>query len=236
MILDCRPPRSGTVLTVGTFDGVHRGHQRVLECIAKRGDELGLSSVLVTFDPHPLEIVRKEAAPPLLTLSTEKIEVIAESGINYVAIVPFTKKLQRYDAAAFVDQILRQRFHVKHLGDRPRSRLRPRTCGRRRGAPQARRDARLHRRGGLRGRWSRRRARFVDNDPSGDRRRRARARRAACSAAPIRWLGECRGAIGGAGCSAFPRSTSARHRRGSSCRLPVYMRCACRRTWGRSAG
>jgi riboflavin kinase / FMN adenylyltransferase len=109
------PTARGTTLTVGTFDGVHRGHQRVLECIAQRGEERGLSSVVVTFDPHPLEIVRKEAAPPLLTLSSEKIEVIAESGINYVAIVPFTKTLQHYDAAAFVDQILRQRFHVKHL-------------------------------------------------------------------------------------------------------------------------
>jgi riboflavin kinase/FMN adenylyltransferase len=109
------PTARGTVLTVGTFDGVHLGHQRVLECIARRGNEKGLSSVVVTFDPHPLEIVRREAAPPLLTLSPEKIEVIAESGINYLAIVPFTKKLQRYDAAAFVDQILRQRFHVKHL-------------------------------------------------------------------------------------------------------------------------
>lgn len=109
------PTARGTTLTVGTFDGVHRGHQRVLECIARRGDEMGLSSVVVTFDPHPLEIVRKEAAPPLLTLPSEKIEVIAESGINYLAIVPFTKTLQRYDAAAFVDQILRQRFHVKHL-------------------------------------------------------------------------------------------------------------------------
>jgi riboflavin kinase/FMN adenylyltransferase len=109
------PTTKGTVLTVGTFDGVHRGHQRVLECIARRGNELGLSSVLVTFDPHPLEVVRKEAAPPLLTLANEKLEVIAESGINYLAIVPFTKKLQRYDAAAFVDQVLRQRFHVRHL-------------------------------------------------------------------------------------------------------------------------
>ena len=109
------PTTKGTVLTVGTFDGVHRGHQRVLECIARRGNELGLSSVLVTFDPHPLEVVRKEAAPPLLTLAPEKLEVIAESGINYLAIVPFTKKLQRYDAAAFVDQVLRQRFHVRHL-------------------------------------------------------------------------------------------------------------------------
>ena len=109
------PTARGTVLTVGTFDGVHRGHQRVLECIARRGEEHGLSSVLVTFDPHPLEIVRKEAAPPLLTLAAEKLEVIAESGINYLAIVPFTPALQKYDAATFVDEILRQRFHVRHL-------------------------------------------------------------------------------------------------------------------------
>jgi riboflavin kinase / FMN adenylyltransferase len=109
------PTTPGTVLTVGTFDGVHRGHQRVLESIAARGNEQGLSSLVVTFDPHPLQIVRKEAAPPLLTLPSEKLEVIAESGINYLAVVPFTKKLQRYDAAAFVDQILRKRFHVKHL-------------------------------------------------------------------------------------------------------------------------
>lgn len=109
------PTTRGTVLTVGTFDGVHRGHQRVLECIALRGEELGLSSVVVTFDPHPLEIVRKEAAPPLLTLAPEKLEVIAESGINYLAIVPFTPALQKYDAATFVDEILRQRFHVRHL-------------------------------------------------------------------------------------------------------------------------
>jgi riboflavin kinase / FMN adenylyltransferase len=109
------PTARGTVLTVGTFDGVHRGHQRVLELIARRGEELGLSSVMVTFDPHPLEIVRKEAAPPLLTLAPEKLEVIAESGINYLAIVPFTPALQRYDAASFVDDVLRQRFHVRYL-------------------------------------------------------------------------------------------------------------------------
>jgi riboflavin kinase/FMN adenylyltransferase len=76
------PTARGTVLTVGTFDGVHRGHQRVLESIAARGSEQGLSSVVVTFDPHPLEIVRKEAAPSLLTLPAEKLEVMAETGIN----------------------------------------------------------------------------------------------------------------------------------------------------------
>jgi riboflavin kinase/FMN adenylyltransferase len=110
------PPDSpGTVVTVGTFDGVHRGHRRVLERIATCAREMGLHSVLVTFEPHPLEVVNPAAAPLLLTVGTEKIEVVAESGIDYMAIVPFTPTLQRYTAAQFVDEVLRRRFHVRHL-------------------------------------------------------------------------------------------------------------------------
>ncbi|HUF31075.1 MAG TPA: bifunctional riboflavin kinase/FAD synthetase [Gemmatimonadaceae bacterium] len=110
------PPNSpGTICTVGTFDGVHRGHQLVLSRIAERADETGLHSVLVTFDPHPLEIVRPEHAPPLLTIGREKLEVVAQSGINYVAIVPFTDALRRFTAAQFVDEVLLRRFHVRQL-------------------------------------------------------------------------------------------------------------------------
>ena len=110
------PPRTpGTVVTVGTFDGVHRGHWDVLGRIAERGRALGLASVLVTFDPHPLEVVNPAAAPRLLTVGEEKIEVVAESGIDYMAIVPFTTALQRHDAAQFVDEVLRRRFHMRHL-------------------------------------------------------------------------------------------------------------------------
>jgi riboflavin kinase/FMN adenylyltransferase len=110
------PPDSpGTVVTVGTFDGVHRGHRRVLERIATCAREMGLHSVLVTFEPHPLEVVNPAAAPLLLTVGAEKIEVVAESGIDYMAIVPFTPTLQRYTAAQFVDDVLRRRFHVRHL-------------------------------------------------------------------------------------------------------------------------
>jgi riboflavin kinase/FMN adenylyltransferase len=110
------PPNvRGTVLTVGTFDGVHRGHQDVLASIARRGEQIGLSSVMVTFDPHPLEVVNPAAAPPLLTIGAEKIEVVAESGVRYLAIVPFTPALQRYDASQFVDEVLRRRFRMRHL-------------------------------------------------------------------------------------------------------------------------
>src|SRR5687768_678377 len=84
------PPHvKGTVITVGTFDGVHRGHRDVIERLVRRGRERGLPSVLVTFDPHPMEIVNPAAAPPLLTTREEKLEVLAESGINYLAVVPF---------------------------------------------------------------------------------------------------------------------------------------------------
>jgi riboflavin kinase/FMN adenylyltransferase len=110
------PPDSpGTVCTVGTFDGVHRGHQSVLARIAQRAEASGLHSVLVTFDPHPLEIVRPEHAPPLLTVGPEKLEIVAQSGINYMAIVPFTDTLRRYSAAQFVDEVLLRRFHVREL-------------------------------------------------------------------------------------------------------------------------
>lgn len=110
------PPDSpGTVVTVGTFDGVHLGHRDVLARIAERAREMSLDSVLVTFNPHPLEVVNPAAAPLLLTMEQEKIEVVAESSVRYMAIVPFTPTLQRYSAAQFVDEVLRHRFHVKHL-------------------------------------------------------------------------------------------------------------------------
>jgi len=109
------PGTPGTVVTVGTFDGVHRGHWDVLTRIAARGRTTGLASVLVTFEPHPLEVVNPAAAPPLLTLAPEKLEVVAESGLDYMAIVPFTPELRAYSAAQFVDEILRRRFHVREL-------------------------------------------------------------------------------------------------------------------------
>src|SRR6476619_8024114 len=84
------PPNvTGTVVTVGTFDGVHRGHLDVLSRLVSRSNATGLPSVLVSFDPHPLEVVNPTAAPLLLTSLDEKLEVIGEAGIDYFAVVPF---------------------------------------------------------------------------------------------------------------------------------------------------
>jgi riboflavin kinase / FMN adenylyltransferase len=110
------PPNvDATVVAVGTFDGVHRGHRDVLDRLAARARSLDLRSVLVTFEPHPLEVVNPAAAPLLLTVGEEKREVLAESGIDYLAVVPFTPELSRYSAEAFVTKVLRERFRMKHL-------------------------------------------------------------------------------------------------------------------------
>jgi riboflavin kinase/FMN adenylyltransferase len=106
---------TATVVTVGTFDGMHRGHIDLLSHLVARAHELGLPSVLVTFDPHPLEVVNPSAAPPLLTLHNEKLEVLAEMGLDYLAVLPFTPALARYDAEMFVDRVLRQRYRLAEL-------------------------------------------------------------------------------------------------------------------------
>ena len=109
------PDVTGTAVTVGTFDGVHRGHRDVLARLARRAAEAGLRSCLVTFEPHPLEVVNPAAAPPLLTLRGEKLEALADSGVDYVAVVPFTPALAAYEADAFVDRVLRARFRMRQL-------------------------------------------------------------------------------------------------------------------------
>ena len=71
-----------SVVTVGTFDGVHRGHQMVLRTLKERAHELGLASVVVTFDQHPLNVVRPEQAPKVLTTREEKEEILGRFGRN----------------------------------------------------------------------------------------------------------------------------------------------------------
>lgn len=110
------PPHvAGTVITVGTFDGVHRGQRDVVERLVARARTLGIPSLLVTFEPHPLEIVNPAAAPLLLTTRDEKLEVLAETGIDYLAFLPFTSVLSGFSAEQFVELVLRRRFRLREL-------------------------------------------------------------------------------------------------------------------------
>lgn len=103
------------MVTVGTFDGVHRGHQAVLAEIARRAQASGGSSLLVTFEPHPLEVINPSAAPQLLTLADEKREILARSPVDRVEFLPFTPELRNLTPEQFVRDVLEQRFHVAEL-------------------------------------------------------------------------------------------------------------------------
>ena len=109
------PGRRGTVATVGTFDGVHRGHWTVVSEICRRARSTGRHSVLVTFDPHPLRIVRPEHAPPALTTPVEKKEILAESGLDYAVFLSFTEALSHYQPRRFVEEVLVGRLRVEEL-------------------------------------------------------------------------------------------------------------------------
>ena len=106
---------AGAVVTVGTFDGVHRGHRLVLARLAARARASGLRSVLVTFSPHPLDIVNPAAAPMLLTAGDEKSEMLVETAIDIAVVLPFTPALAEYDAERFVDEVLLRRLGMRVL-------------------------------------------------------------------------------------------------------------------------
>ncbi len=106
---------SGTVATVGTFDGIHRGHRAVLSEVVRRGRAAGRPSLLVTFDPHPLEVVNPTAAPRLLTLADEKRALVAALGIERVEVIAFTTELARLGPEDFVRDVLRARFGMEEL-------------------------------------------------------------------------------------------------------------------------
>lgn len=110
--MSAAPP---AVVTVGTFDGVHRGHGTVLAALCRAAAERAALSMVVTFDPHPLRIVRPEAAPRLLTTPQEKIEILAQTDVERVALLQFTPELAAYPPRRFVEEILLRRLGMIHL-------------------------------------------------------------------------------------------------------------------------
>ena len=105
----------GSVVTVGTFDGVHRGHRDILRRLRERAECLGLPPLVVTFRPHPLEVVHPDDAPLLLTPDGEQFRALADSGPLLVAVLPFTPALARLSADEFVESVLVRRYHMRTL-------------------------------------------------------------------------------------------------------------------------
>jgi len=106
---------AGTVATVGTFDGVHRGHRAVLAEIVRRARARESGSLIVTFDPHPLEVVNPPAAPRLLTLLEEKRELLAGLGLDRIEVLRFTPELAGLGPDEFIRDVLRARYAMQEL-------------------------------------------------------------------------------------------------------------------------
>jgi riboflavin kinase/FMN adenylyltransferase len=106
---------NGTVLTVGSFDGVHLGHQAVVAEVARRADAARRPSILVTFEPHPLAVVNPQAAPPLLTSGAERREMLAQLPVDYAYFLRFDHQLAELSPEEFVRDILLARCQMRDL-------------------------------------------------------------------------------------------------------------------------
>ena len=96
----------GTVVTIGAYDGVHRGHRALIGVVTDRARELGVQTALVTFDRHPATVVRPESAPRLLTDTAQKLELLAETGLDWVVVVHFDAERARESPEEFVEEVL----------------------------------------------------------------------------------------------------------------------------------
>ena len=105
--LNTLPPGFGpTIATIGNFDGVHCGHRWVIDQVTTRARALGLRSLAITFDPHPIRVLRPEAPHALITPTLQKLDLLAQTGLDATFVIPFTPELSRLTARQFAQQIL----------------------------------------------------------------------------------------------------------------------------------
>lgn len=102
----CPAPANGTVVTIGAYDGVHRGHQAVVARVRQLAEARGLRTAVVTFDRHPAAVVRPESAPPLLTDLDQKLELLEGTGVDYVYVIHFDEARSKEPAEDFVTEVL----------------------------------------------------------------------------------------------------------------------------------
>lgn len=104
-----------TVVSVGNFDGVHCGHRQVLKEVVQRARSTGAKAVAVTFDPHPVRILRPDVAPRLITPQPRKEALLAECGLDALLVIPFTRGFSMTSAAEFARDILGRKLHAQEV-------------------------------------------------------------------------------------------------------------------------
>src|SRR3954447_3082912 len=100
------------VVTIGVFDGVHKGHQHIIGRAVELAQKRDVPSVVLTFDPHPMEIIRPGSHPALLTSTRYKAELLEAMGVDVMCVLPFTPEFRRLSADEFVHEVLVERLHV----------------------------------------------------------------------------------------------------------------------------
>src|SRR3954447_4948372 len=118
-----------SVVTIGSYDGVHRGHQLIIGRAVQRARDLGLPSVVVTFDPHPSEVVRPGSHPPLLAPHHRRAELMADLGVDAVLILPFTTEFSKLSPAEFVAKVLVDKLHARVVVEGPNFRFGHKAAG-----------------------------------------------------------------------------------------------------------
>lgn len=110
---DDAPPRwHNPVLALGNFDGLHRGHAKIIDRVRRRAGERAGTPAAMTFDPHPPRVVRPDKAPPLLMTTEQRVEALARAGMQGIALVRFTRELSQWDPETFVRTVLVEWLHV----------------------------------------------------------------------------------------------------------------------------
>lgn len=112
---DPRPPWRWPVLALGNFDGLHRGHVKIIERIQRGAIERGGTSVVLTFDPHPPRILRPDKAPALLMTTTQKLDALARAGVQGAAVVRFTREMSQWEPETFVRSVLVEWLRVAEV-------------------------------------------------------------------------------------------------------------------------
>jgi riboflavin kinase / FMN adenylyltransferase len=114
--LDATPGDLGrTVVTIGMYDGVHRGHQKLIGAAVGRARAMNRPSLLLTFDPHPAEVVRPGSHPAILTSMDRKAELVAELGVDAMCVLPFTPEFMRLSPESFTHSVLVEHLHAAQV-------------------------------------------------------------------------------------------------------------------------
>ncbi|MGC8796413.1 bifunctional riboflavin kinase/FAD synthetase [Thermodesulfovibrio sp.] len=103
------------VMTIGNFDGVHIGHQKIFDFVKRKAAEINGTSVVITFNPHPIKVLYKEHPLKLITTNEDKIKLIEKCGIDLTISIPFTYEFAQIEAEDFVKDILVEKFNVKWI-------------------------------------------------------------------------------------------------------------------------